>query len=169
MDTAEPLADNAAPASVPGAASLNFAHDALERCRAASVVESRTALDETTLTLARENIREACGCLRDAGYTMLEDVTCLDLLPSEPRFAVVYHLLSMARKERVRLKVMVSGEDAALDSVVEVFPSANFYEREIFDLFGVRFGGHPNLRRILMPEDWQGHPLRKDYPVEGYR
>lgn len=147
----------------------HFAHDALESWRAGSVVESKFALNETTLTLVRENIREACRTLRDAGYTMLEDVTCLDLLPSEPRFAVVYHLLSMARKERVRLKVFLSGEDAALDSVVPVFPSANFYEREIFDLFGVRFGEHPNLRRILMPEDWQGYPLRKDYPVEGYR
>ena len=168
MDSAQPQVDNAA-GSAAEAAPLHFAHQALEQSRAGCVVEAKTALGETSLTLARENIREVCGVLRDSGYTMLEDVTCLDLLPSEPRFAVVYHLLSMARKERIRLKVFLSGEDAAVDSVVPVFPSANFYEREIFDLFGVRFGEHPNLRRIMMPEDWQGYPLRKDYPTEGYR
>jgi NADH-quinone oxidoreductase subunit C len=146
-----------------------FAVQALESWRPGVVVATVTALHETTLTIARENIREACVCLRDAGYNFLSDVTCLDMLPVEPRFLVIYHLLSHGRKERLRLKVPLSGDDAAVDSITPVWPSANFYEREIFDLFGVRFGQHPNLRRIMMPEDWQGHPLRKDYPVEGYR
>ena len=97
------------------------------------------------------------------------DVTCVDWYPSEPRFHVVYHLLSHKRKERVRLKVKLSGDDATVESIYSVWPSCNFFEREIFDLFGIRFFGHPNLRRIMMPEDWEGHPPRKDYPVEGYR
>jgi NADH-quinone oxidoreductase subunit C len=93
----------------------------------------------------------------------------VDWYPSEPRFEVVYHLLSIAKKERVRLKVRLDGSSPAIESVTSVWPSANFYEREVFDLFGVRFSGHPNLTRIMMPDDWEGHPLRKDYPVEGYR
>jgi NADH-quinone oxidoreductase subunit C len=72
-------------------------------------------------------------------------------------------------KQRVRLVVRLDGDAPSLDSITSVWPSANFYEREVFDLFGVHFSGHPNLRRIMMPEDWKGHPLRKDYPVEGYR
>ena len=87
----------------------------------------------------------------------------------KPRFAVVYHLLSIPAKERVRLKARLDGSSPAIESVTSVWPSANFYEREVFDLFGVRFTGHPNLERIMMPDDWEGHPLRKDYPVEGYR
>ena len=82
---------------------------------------------------------------------------------------MTYHILSHSLKQRIRLCALVGTLDPAIDSITPVWPSANFYEREIFDLFGVRFGGHPNLRRIMMPEEWQGHPLRKDYPVEGYR
>jgi NADH-quinone oxidoreductase subunit C len=125
--------------------------------------------DELTITVARKNIVNAAKALQQAGYNFLEDVTAVDWYPSEPRFQIVYHILSMSLKQRVRLVVLLDGEDAALDSITSVWPAANFYEREIFDLFGVHFGGHPNLRRIMMPEDWKGHPLRKDYPVEGYR
>jgi NADH-quinone oxidoreductase subunit C len=124
---------------------------------------------ELTLTVARESIAAACKALQSAGYNFLEDVTAVDWYPSEPRFQIVYHILSHSLKERVRLVVRLASDDAAIDSIVAIWPSANFYEREIFDLFGVHFGGHPNLRRIMMPEDWEGHPLRKDYPVEGYR
>jgi NADH-quinone oxidoreductase subunit C len=124
---------------------------------------------ELTITVARENIVAACQAVQQAGYTFLEDVTAVDWYPSEPRFQITYHILSMSLKERVRLLVRLDGEDAALDSITSVWPSANFYEREVFDLFGVRFAGHPNLTRIMMPIDWNGHPLRKDYPVEGYR
>jgi NADH-quinone oxidoreductase subunit C len=124
---------------------------------------------ELTITVSRENIIAACEAVKQAGYTFLEDVTAVDWYPSEPRFQITYHILSMALKARVRLAVRLNGDDAVIDSIVGVWPSANFYEREVFDLFGVRFSGHPNLRRIMMPEDWQGHPLRKDYPVEGYR
>ena len=127
--------------------------------------------DRTELTLAvkREDILAACKALQSAGYNFLEDVTAVDWYPSEPRFQITYHILSIRLKERIRLIVRLSGDAPAIDSIVSIWPSANFYEREIFDLFGVHFGGHPNLRRIMMPEDWEGHPLRKDYPVEGYR
>jgi NADH-quinone oxidoreductase subunit C len=82
---------------------------------------------------------------------------------------VSYHIQSHSYKEYIRLSIRLDGASPAIESMTGVWPSANFYEREIFDLFGIRFEGHPNLRRILMPDDWEGHPLRKDYPVEGYR
>ncbi len=128
--------------------------------------------DEMTIYVERSAIREACALLRsdtNCPFNYLSDVTCVDWYPSEPRFEVIYQLLSMPNKERVRLKVRLSGESPTLESITSVWPGANYFEREVFDLFGVRFSGHPYLRRILMPEDWQGHPLRKDYPVEGYR
>ncbi|HJU10305.1 MAG TPA: NADH-quinone oxidoreductase subunit C [Candidatus Binataceae bacterium] len=128
--------------------------------------------EEMTIIVAREAIREACALLRDdknCPFNYLSDITCVDWLPSEPRFEVIYHLLSIPMKERVRLKVKLNGDTPALDSVTSVWPGANYFEREVFDLFGVRFNGHPYLRRLLMPENWEGHPLRKDYPVEGYR
>ena len=125
--------------------------------------------NELTITVARENIIVASEAVKQAGYNFLEDVTAVDWYPSEPRFQIVYHILSMSRKERVRVVVRLDSDSASLDSITSVWPAANFYEREIFDLFGVHFGGHPNLRRIMMPEDWNGYPLRKDYPVEGYR
>jgi NADH-quinone oxidoreductase subunit C len=125
--------------------------------------------NELTLTVPRDQIREVCLAVQAAGYNFLETVTCVDWYPSEPRFQVTYHILSHSLKERVRLCAMVDSIDPSIDSITPVWPSANFYEREVWDLFGVRFHGHPNLRRILMPDEWEGHPLRKDYPVEGYR
>ena len=128
--------------------------------------------DEMTIYVERGSIRDACVQLRDdpaCPFNFLTDVTCVDWYPQEPRFEVVYHLLSIPNKERVRLKVRLQGDSPALESVTSIWPAANFFEREVYDLFGVRFDGHPYLRRILMPEDWDGNPLRKDYPVEGYR
>lgn len=125
--------------------------------------------DELTITVARENIIAACEAVKKAGYNFFEDVTAVDWYPSEPRFQISYSILSFSLKRRVRLVVRLMSEEASLDSITSVWPAANFYEREVFDLFGVHFNGHPNLRRIMMPEDWKGHPLRKDYPVEGYR
>jgi NADH-quinone oxidoreductase subunit C len=124
---------------------------------------------ELTITVPRENIIAACRALQAAGYNYLEDVTAVDWYPSEPRFQIVYHFLSFGLKSRVRLIARLDSDAASIDSITSVWPSANFYEREVFDLFGVQFVGHPRLTRIMMPEDWQGHPLRKDYPVEGYR
>ncbi len=131
--------------------------------------DARFDRNEMTITVARENIVAACQAVQRVGYEFLEDVTAVDWYPSEPRFQITYHILSMAMKQRVRLIVRLDSDSAATDSITPVWPSANFYEREVFDLFGVHFGNHPNLKRIMMPEDWQGHPLRKDYPVEGYR
>jgi NADH-quinone oxidoreductase subunit C len=124
---------------------------------------------ELSLTVVPEAILSAASTVQAAGYNFFEDVTAVDWFPSEPRFQLSYHILSHAYKERIRLRVMVDGLEPAVESITPVWPGANYYEREIFDLFGVRFEGHPNLRRILMPDDWVGHPLRKDYPVEGYR
>jgi NADH-quinone oxidoreductase subunit C len=94
----------------------------------------------------------------------------LDRFPIEPRFEVNYHLLTIPNKQVLRLRVRLSGtEHPVMDTVTPVWPTANWHEREIFDLFGIRFEGHPDLRRILLPEDWEGYPLRRDYPVEGFR
>ncbi len=128
--------------------------------------------DEMSIYVERSAIRDGCALLRDDAacpFNFLSDVTCVDLYPSEPRFEVIYHLLSIPQKERVRLKVRLAGDAPSLESITSVWPAANFFEREVFDLFGIRFTGHPFLRRIQMPENWEGHPLRKDYPVEGYR
>ncbi|HEV3208174.1 MAG TPA: NADH-quinone oxidoreductase subunit C [Terriglobales bacterium] len=138
----------------------------------AAVEGAKFDREEVTVTLERSAIRDACVLLRDdpgCPFNYLADLTCVDRFPSEPRIEVVYHLLSIPNKERVRLKVRLDGGSPSLDSVTPVWPAANYFEREVFDLFGVRFAGHPYLRRLLMPEDWEGHPLRKDYPVEGYR
>ncbi|HET9838982.1 MAG TPA: NADH-quinone oxidoreductase subunit C [Candidatus Angelobacter sp.] len=135
-----------------------------------AVEKARFDRDELTVFIARESIREACAQLKSRGATdFLSDLTCADFYPRDPRFEVAYHLLSIKNKQRIRLKVVLGGDDAVLESITSVWPSANFFERELFDLFGIRFLGHPYLRRIMMPEDWEGHPLRKDYPVEGYR
>ncbi len=139
---------------------------------AAAVPAAKFDRGELTVVLDRGFLRDACELLKSdprTQFNFLSDVTAIDWYPSEPRFEVVYELLSMPRKDRLRLKIKLAGDDAHLDSIVPVWPAANFFEREVFDLFGVRFNGHPDLRRIMMPEDWEGHPLRKDYPVEGYR
>jgi NADH-quinone oxidoreductase subunit C len=136
----------------------------------AAVQGAKFDRDELSIYIARESIREACAQLKFQGLIdFMSDVTCADFYPREPRFELAYHLLSIKNKARVRLKVRLSGDDPVVESITAVWPSANFFERELFDLFGVRFLGHPYLRRIMMPEDWEGHPLRKDYPVEGYR
>jgi NADH-quinone oxidoreductase subunit C len=137
----------------------------------AAVQGAKFDREEMTIYVDRSSIREACAVLRDdaeCAFNFLSDVTCVDWYPSEPRFEVVYHLLSIAKKERVRLKVRLDSDSPAVESLTSVWPGANYFEREVFDLFGIRFTGHPYLRRILMPEDWEGYPLRKDYPVEGY-
>jgi NADH-quinone oxidoreductase subunit C len=135
----------------------------------AEVIEAR---GETTVVIGRRDLLRICEYLASEPtlkFSILSDVSSIDRYPLEPRFEVNYHLLSMDLRERIRLKVRIAGSDATLPSVTGIWPTANWHEREIFDLFGIRFDGHPDLRRILMPDDWEGHPLRKDYPVEGYR
>jgi NADH-quinone oxidoreductase subunit C len=150
-------------------------HPAIAKLQAwntAAVEAAKFDRDEMTIYLERSTIREAASLLRsdpDCPFNYLSDITAVDWYPSDPRFEVIYHLFSIAKKERVRLKVRLSGDSPSLESVTSVWPGANYFEREVFDLFGIRFNGHPYLRRLLMPEDWEGNPLRKDYPVEGYR
>ena len=125
---------------------------------------------ELTLEIAPERIAAVCQFLKyDRNFVRLSSVTAVDRYPAEPRFEVVYHLHSVESKTRLRLKCRVYGTDPVIESVTPVWRSANWYEREVFDLFGIRFLNHPDLRRIMMPDDWEGHPLRKDYPVTGPR
>jgi NADH-quinone oxidoreductase subunit C len=127
---------------------------------------------EVTIVIPRELLRAAAERLReDPGldFNLLSDLTCVDRFPLEPRFELYYQLTSIQRREKLCLRVRLSGGDPAADSLTSVWPGANWMEREVFDLFGIRFQGHPGLRRILLPDDWEGHPLRKDFPVEGSR
>jgi len=142
---------------------------ALLAWNADAVTDAKFAFGELTLTIASGEIRAACSAVQSAGYNFFEDMTAVDWFPSSPRFQLSYHILSHQYLDRIRLRVMIEEPDPVVDSIVPVWAGANFYEREVFDLFGIRFAGHPDLRRILMPDDWNGHPLRKDYPVEGYR
>ena len=127
---------------------------------------------ETTLVVHRKNLLRVAEYLASEPslrFSFLSDITAVDRFPMEPRFEVNYQLLSIDRRERLRLKVSLSGSDPSIPSVTRIWPTANWHERESFDLMGIRFEGHPDLSRILMPDDWEGYPLRKDYPVEGYR
>jgi len=138
----------------------------------AAVTGAKLDRNELTIWVDRVALRDACTALKNnpqLQYNALADLTCVDWYPRQPRFEVVYQLFSTTNKNYLRLKVRLPGEDANIDSLTPLWPGANFFEREVFDLFGVRFDEHPNLVRIMMPEDWEGHPLRKDYPVEGYR
>ena len=103
-------------------------------------------------------------------FNFLSDISAVDRFPLDPRFELNYHLLSLSLRQTLRLRVhLTDSKDPQIESMIPVWPTANWLEREIFDLFGVRFLGHPDLRRIVMPDDWEGYPLRKDYPVEGFR
>jgi NADH-quinone oxidoreductase subunit C len=137
--------------------------------RPEALADAKFDRNELTLTIAAGEIRVAAATVQAAGYNFFEDVTAVDWFPASPRFQLSYHILSHIYKERIRLRVMVEGDEPAVESITAIWPAANFYEREVFDLFGIIFEGHPNLLRIMMPDDWKGHPLRKDYPVEGYR
>jgi len=127
---------------------------------------------ETTVVVPREHLTRAAAYLASEPslhFSFLSDITTVDRFPLEPRFEVNYHLLSLDRNERLRLKVRLPGNEPTIHSVTEIWPTANWHERENYDLMGIRFEGHPELSRILMPDDWEGYPQRKDYPVEGYR
>ena len=135
----------------------------------AEVIEFR---GETTVVVPAQQLLRAAEYLAtepSLRFTFLSDLTIVDRFPIEPRFELNYQLLSLDRRERLRLQVRLAGAEPAVASVIPVWPTANWHERESFDLFGVRFHGHPDLTRILMPDEWEGHPLRKDYPVEGFR
>jgi NADH-quinone oxidoreductase subunit C len=135
-----------------------------------SIATGKFDRDELTLEIDPAKIVEVCSRLKyQQQYVRLSTVTAVDRYPAEPRFEVVYHLHSLALNERLRLKCRLAGDAAEIDSVTSVWRGANWYEREVFDLFGIRFRNHPDLTRIMMPEDWEGYPLRKDYPITGTR
>jgi NADH-quinone oxidoreductase subunit C len=143
---------------------------AVEAFDAGAVTAGKYDRKELTLELAPAKILSVCGFLKyDQKFVRLSTVTAVDRYPAEPRFEVVYHLHSIEPCQRLRLKCRVRGEDPVVESVVPVWRSAEWYEREVFDLFGIQFVNHPDLRRIMLPDDWEGHPLRKDYPITGTR
>ena len=127
---------------------------------------------ETTLVIPKELLRAtARQCKEDPAllFNLLSDATCVDRYPLEPRFELNYHLVSIPRRDRFRLRTSVSMQHPVVDSLEPVWPGANWLEREIFDLFGIQFSGHSDLRRILLPEGFEGFPLRRDFPTEGKR
>ena len=130
--------------------------------------DASTFRGEQTLVIAREGLLPVLQLLRDdphLRFDFLADLTAVDFLPREPRFDIVYHLKSLSRNVRLRVKVGVPEEDAVIESAVALWPGAEWLEREVFDLFGICFRNHPDLRRILLPDEWEGHPLRKDFPM----
>jgi NADH-quinone oxidoreductase subunit C len=134
-----------------------------------AVLETRAHRGDATARVEASRVVGIARLLRDdpdLEFEMLTDLTAVDYLGQQPRFEVVYHFYSVARNRRVRIKARVSEEAAEIDSLCELFASANWMEREVFDLYGIRFAGHPDLRRILLYEGFEGHPLRKDYPKE---
>jgi len=150
----------------------NFVVEHLRAWNGRAVTEVIEFRGETTIVVPRELLREtAARCREDQElqYNLLTDATCVDRYPMEPRFEVNYHLVSIPRRDRLRLKTKLSGSDPVVDTLVPVWPGAGWLEREIFDLFGIQFTGHPDLRRILLPDDWEGHPLRRDFPTQGFR
>jgi NADH-quinone oxidoreductase subunit C len=134
-----------------------------------AVIEATEFLGQLSIRIERSRIVDACNLLKrdsDTPFNYLSDVTCVHLPDrSEAPIEVVYNLYSIRANERVRLKVATTDEEG-VESVTSVWPAANWMEREVYDLFGVTFGNHPDLRRLLLPPDWEGHPLRKDYPLE---
>jgi NADH-quinone oxidoreductase subunit C len=144
--------------------------DKLKTALPEAVLGGRESYGDITLTIERSAIRQVCRWLKengDAPFNLFLDVCGQDRFPKAPRFRVIYHLYAFPANLRLRLEVEVDEAEPELDSVVPVWKGANWFEREVFDLFGVRFTGHPDLRRILSPDAFGDHPLRKDFPLEG--
>ena len=135
-----------------------------------AILETVEALAETTLVADPAQIVDLCRYLKESEkFIRLSTITAVDRFPAEPRFEVVYHLHSIEQNRYLRVKCRLSGANPEIDSTTGVWRGANWYERETYDMFGIRFRNHPNLVRILMPLDWDGYPLRKDYPVHGHK
>jgi NADH-quinone oxidoreductase subunit C len=138
-----------------------------------SVIDTSFFRERAELIVAPQRIRAVLAHLREQGYTALASVHGVDYYPHEPRLGVVYELLDMRRVDRISVKLRLQSDAPEVDSVTPDdeqnagWPTANFQEREVYDMFGVVFRGHPDLRRILMPEDYQGHPQRRDFPLGG--
>jgi NADH-quinone oxidoreductase subunit C len=135
---------------------------------AADIIDVKEFRGEVTVTVKKESIVEIGSFLKSAlAFNMLTDVTAVDYMGQEPRFMVVYNMYSIPNKDRIRIKAPVAESDCSIDTVSKLWSTADWLEREVFDLFGITFNNHPDLRRILMTDDWVGHPLRKDYPLQG--
>jgi NADH-quinone oxidoreductase subunit C len=144
----------------------------LKAWNAQAVAQVIEHLGQTTVVVPRELLRATAQQCRDnpgLAFNLLSDVTCVDRFPIEPRFELNYQLVSLDRRARIGLRTKVSAEQPFVDSLVPVWSGANWLEREVFDLFGIQFHGHPDLRRILLPDEFEGAPLRRDFPVEGKR
>jgi NADH-quinone oxidoreductase subunit C len=154
---------------LPEVAAQNPTAVELERVVPGSVVDFKIDADGPTLFVSAQSIVEVAQHLRDAaGFERLSAVTAVDWWPREPRFEILYFLHSIKNNKRLRIVVRAKESDS-IESLSRIWRSANWYEREVFDLFGVQFFNHPNLERIMMPVDWEGYPLRKDYPVHGHK
>jgi NADH-quinone oxidoreductase subunit C len=146
--------------------------DRLRAWKTESVSQVIEYRGETTIVVPHRLLlatAEQCKADPELNFNLLSDATCVDRFPNEPRFELNYQLLSIPRLARIRLRTSVSGQQPVIDSLEPVWPGANWMEREIFDLFGIRFEGHSDMRRILLPEEFEGAPLRRDFPVEGKR
>jgi NADH-quinone oxidoreductase subunit C len=153
-------------------ASASIVIDRLRASKPESVSQVIEYRGETTLVVPHKLLlATARQCKEDPelNFNQLSDATCVDRFPNEPRFELNYQLLSIPRLARIRLRTSVSGQQPVVDSLEPVWPGANWMEREIFDLFGIRFEGHTDLRRILLPDEFEGAPLRRDFPTEGKR
>jgi NADH-quinone oxidoreductase subunit C len=150
-------------------AEINLAVKKLQGKFPASVLEVNTFREEVNVTVLKKDIFEICKFLYsdpDLQYQMLTDLCGVDFFPESPRFEVVYLLYSMKNQQRLRLKIRV-GDSESVSSVESIWKAANWLEREVYDLFGIPFDNHPDLRRILLWDGFEGHPLRKDFPVQG--
>ena len=132
-----------------------------------AAIETVYFRDRATIVIDPSHIREVLGSLRERGFRFLASVHGVDYYPEEPRLGVHYELLDMARVDRITVKLRLPLDSPEVDSVTSEWPTADHQEREVYDMFGVVFRGHPDLRRILMPEDYEGHPQRRDFPVGG--
>jgi len=152
---------------VPDATELELTAQELRDAHADSILDTEFSRGRAVLVINPLHVKSVLEHLRDKGYTMLASLHGVDYYPHEPRLGVLYEMLDRRRVDRISVKARVSTADPRLDSVIDLFPGADFPEREVYDMFGVVFGGHPDLRRILMPEDYEGHPQRRDFPVGG--
>jgi NADH-quinone oxidoreductase subunit C len=152
---------------VPDATELELTAQELRDAESESILDTEFYRGRAALVANPQHIRTVLEHLKQKGYTALMSLHGVDYYPHEPRLGVLYEMLDMRRVDRISVKARVHTEDPRIDTVMDIFPTANFQEREVYDMFGVVFEGHADLRRILMPEDYEGHPQRRDFPIGG--
>jgi NADH-quinone oxidoreductase subunit C len=152
---------------VPDATGLELTAHELRELDRESILDTEFHRGRAVLVAKPDRIRKILGHLHEKGYTFLASLHGVDYYPHEPRLGVLYEMLDMQNVDRISVKIRVPTDDPKVPSVVELFPGADFPEREVYDMFGVVFEDHPDLRRILMPEDYEGHPQRRDFPIGG--